>query len=68
MQKELAAKQMRQENKMMTTDNEPGSESPLVSDDADEEAKSNNNMNSKIVPSINNYENMGRDGDSDDEN
>ena len=68
MQKELAAKQMRQENKMMTTDNEPGSESPLVSDDADEEVKSNNNMNSKIVPSINNYENMGRDGDSDDEN
>ena len=64
MQKEIAAYQMRQDSKLMTTDNEQGSESPLVSDEAEEEAKSNKN---KFVPSINNYENMGR-GDSDDEN
>ena len=45
MQKELAAFQMRQDSKLMTTDNEQGSESPLVSDEAEEEAKGNNNNN-----------------------
>ena len=72
LQKVLAATQMRLDSKMMTitTDNNdnnenPGSGSHLVSDEAEEEARGSN----KFVPSINAYEKMARNGvdDSDEE-